>query len=123
LVSFGGGEEQGRMDLGNGPVGVEGDGDVSGRSGVREFSEGEDVEVVVDEEGGEECSAEGLDGGANGAEWVSGILHQGMPSGAGEANLVREAAHELNFLGEGQIRVCVVCAWKTCMSRGKQKKE
>ena len=103
FVSLGNGEKKGRMNPGDGTAGVEGDGDVAGRSGVGKFGEGEDIEVVVDEEGGEECTAEGLDGGADGAKWVSRIFHEGMPSRTGEADLVRKAAHELTFWGKGRL--------------------
>ena len=53
------------MDSGDGAAGIEGDGELGVGDGFGEFSDGEDVEGALSEEGVVERAAEGFDGSAN----------------------------------------------------------
>jgi hypothetical protein len=65
FLELGDGEERGGMDSGDGAAGVEGDGELGVGDGFGEFSDGEDVEGALGEEGVVERAAEGFDGSAN----------------------------------------------------------
>jgi len=105
LVGLGGSEKQGRVDGGNGPACIKSNGDIVGRDSIRKFGDGEDIIGVLREEGVHKTSAERLDGGANGAEWVHRIFHEGMPGRTGKADLVRKSTHGISsFWGKGLLR-------------------
>lgn len=82
------------MDVGDGTTCVEGDGEVGGGDVVGEFCDSQDVVGILSEESMLEPTAKGFDGNTNGFKRIVGILHNSVPSGGGEADLVREAAHK-----------------------------
>lgn len=99
---LGGGKKRGSVDAGDGPTGIEGDGEVSGRDVVWEFGDGEDIVGVLSEEGVLKLATQGLDGSADGFQGIAEVLHGSLPSGAGETDLVKKTAHEAPFQGKGE---------------------
>lgn len=104
FASLGGSEKRGRVNGSNGATGVEGDGDVVQGDGIGEFGEGEDIVGIFGEEGADESPPKRFDGSADRSKRIDRVLHEGMPGGAGEADLMREAAHVRELSGGREIR-------------------
>ncbi len=67
-------EERNGLDVGHGATAGEGDADVGGSYGVREFGDGQDVKAAGGEEGSAELTAEVFDGSADGFKTIFGIF-------------------------------------------------
>ena len=94
----------------------EGDGDVGGRHRFREFGDGEDIEGIQSKENCVEITAKRFDGCADGFKAIL-IFDDAAPSGAREADLVREMRHAGSFSEKGSRLRFGQCAW---MAEGSQ---